>query len=309
MDNLYNLRLADCAERSQKIPEHLRQLAEDVCAPYQNALVAVIFYGACLWQKDVINGLPDFMVIVSNYRNIWGHKKWLRIAGTCLPPNVFYHTMQTQTAKFNCKYAVISVDHLKAGCKDWFHSYIFGRLAQPVALIASSDDQIKLINTALTTATERLLGEAIGLIDKPFSGLYLWRIALRYSYGAELRPEPENRVDSLVEQSQHYFKITADAWLETATQRSSDQQWCHLQPSKKTVFKRRWFYRALWGKHLSAMRLMKAYFTFSGGIDYIIYKIERHSGQTIDVPNRVYKWPLIFLWGLLFKLWRQGLFR
>ena len=262
MDNLYNLRLADCAERSQKIPEHLRQLAEDVCAPYQNALVAVIFYGACLWQKDVINGLPDFMVIVSNYRNIWGHKKWLRIAGTCLPPNVFYHTMQTQTAKFNCKYAVVSVDHLKAGCKDWFHSYIFGRLAQPVALIASSDDQIKLINTALTTATERLLGEAIGLIDKPFSGLYLWRIALRYSYGAELRPEPENRVDSLVEQSQHYFKITADAWLETATQRSSDQQWCHLQPSKKTAFKRRWFYRALWGKYLSAMRLMKAYFTF-----------------------------------------------
>ena len=35
---------------------------------------------------------------------------------------------------------------------------------------------------------------------------------------------------------------------------------------------------------LSVLRLLKALFTFEGGLDYIAWKLERHSGQRIEVP-------------------------
>ena len=39
-----------------------------------------------------------------------------------------------------------------------------------------------------------------------------------------------------------------------------------------------WRFRRLVGKVLSILRLAKGVFTFDGGVDYILWKIERHSG-------------------------------
>ena len=55
--------------------------------------------------------------------------------------------------------------------------------------------------------------------------------------------------------------------------------------------------------------LLKALFTFEGGLDYIAWKLERHSGQAVEIPERVRRWPLIFIWGLFWRLYRRGVFR
>ncbi len=70
-----------------------------------------------------------------------------------------------------------------------------------------------------------------------------------------------------------------------------------------------WQARRIQGKALSLLRLIKALFTFQGGVDYIIWKLERHSGRKIEVPQKVRKHPLIFGWGMLWQLYRQGVFR
>jgi hypothetical protein len=70
-----------------------------------------------------------------------------------------------------------------------------------------------------------------------------------------------------------------------------------------------WALRTAQGKLLSVARLLKALFTFDGGLDYIAWKLERHSGQRIEIPPRVRRYPLIFVWGLFWRLYRRGIFR
>ena len=70
-----------------------------------------------------------------------------------------------------------------------------------------------------------------------------------------------------------------------------------------------WKIRAVQGKFLSLARLIKALFTFDGGLDYIAWKLERHSGVHIDIPEKVRRYPLIFVWGLFWDLYRRGIFR
>jgi hypothetical protein len=55
--------------------------------------------------------------------------------------------------------------------------------------------------------------------------------------------------------------------------------------------------------------LMKASFTFQGGIDYIAWKLERHTGIPVEVSPRVRRHPLIYGWGMLWRLYRRGVFR
>ncbi len=71
----------------------------------------------------------------------------------------------------------------------------------------------------------------------------------------------------------------------------------------------KWKLRAILGKILSVLRLMKATTTFVNGVDYIAWKIERHSGEKVIVNNRLRKHPLIYCWPLLFKLYKQGKIR
>jgi hypothetical protein len=70
-----------------------------------------------------------------------------------------------------------------------------------------------------------------------------------------------------------------------------------------------WPLRQVQGKVLSILRLLKALSTFEGGLDYLAWKLERHSGQEVVIPDRVKRFPLIFIWGLMWRLYRRGVFR
>jgi hypothetical protein len=70
-----------------------------------------------------------------------------------------------------------------------------------------------------------------------------------------------------------------------------------------------WAMRRGLGKLLSILRLVKALFTFDGGLDYIAWKLERHSGVEIRIPDKVRRAPLIHLWGFFWGLYRRGIFK
>ena len=44
-----------------------------------------------------------------------------------------------------------------------------------------------------------------------------------------------------------------------------------------------------------------------GGLDYIAWILERHSGQLVEIPERARRLPLIFIWGLFRQLCRRGI--
>ena len=63
------------------------------------------------------------------------------------------------------------------------------------------------------------------------------------------------------------------------------------------------------GKLFNIARLIKAAFTFEGGLDYILWKIARHSGVTIAVTDWQRRHPLLAAPGLAWRLYRRGAFR
>ncbi len=56
-------------------------------------------------------------------------------------------------------------------------------------------------------------------------------------------------------------------------------------------------------------RLIKAAFTFTGGADYLAWKIERHSGQKVELSDWQKRHPIIASLTLLPKLLKSGAVR
>src|SRR5690606_5177052 len=69
--------------------------------------------------------------------------------------------------------------------------------------------------------------------------------------------------------------------------------------------RRRWRWRRAQGRLLHLARLMKAVFTFENGVDYVVWKLERHAEAPIEVSPRVRRHPLVFGWPLLWRLLRE----
>ena len=60
---------------------------------------------------------------------------------------------------------------------------------------------------------------------------------------------------------------------------------------------------------LSVLRLVKAVTTFEGGVDYILWKIERHSGVSVEVEPHLRRRPLLAMVVLSWRLYRKGGFK
>ena len=70
-----------------------------------------------------------------------------------------------------------------------------------------------------------------------------------------------------------------------------------------------WFFRRFQGRVLHVLRLIKASRTFRGGLDYLMWKIERHSGVKVELSERARRFPLLAGWYALWKVKRNGGFR
>jgi len=70
-----------------------------------------------------------------------------------------------------------------------------------------------------------------------------------------------------------------------------------------------WKVRAIQGKILSILRLAKGLLTFKGGVDYILWKIERHSGISIEVSPTLKRIPPLAVLVIFWRLFRRGAFR
>ncbi len=280
---------------------------------HAGAVDAVLFYGSCLRSGDLYDGLVDLYVIVSDYRS--AHRSLpAAAANRALAPNVYYLQTTTPEGTVRCKYAVLSTADLERGVsRDWFESYIWGRFCQPVAVVRHRDEAVLArLRAALRTATITFLDRTLPGIAASGTIEGLWTEALALSYATELRAESGKRSGTLVAMGAAYFTA---ATREVAT----DLRWplaldgeryaATIAPAPRRAAALAWGVRRVQGKLLSVARLLKALFTFEGGFDYIAWKLERHSGRPVVIPSRVRKYPLIFVWGLMWRLYREGILR
>jgi hypothetical protein len=282
-------------------------------ARFGESLVAVLLYGSCRRQQDVTDGVVDLYVIVDEYSGAYPGR-WLRWLNAALPPNVFYMEVPAENALLRVKYAVVSRADFERGNRDAFHSYFWARFCQPVALLQVRDGQTShWIAGVLAQATLRFLRAAVPMLGaEPFTADALWIRGFQLTYAAELRPEGSGRPELLVQQDAAYYRqalAAAAKVLEELKSAPGDSYRVAHSESAANACRRAWRWRRGLGCVLSLLRLAKATFTFSGGVDYAAWKVERHTGVHIDVTPQLRRFPLLFGWRVMWQLLRRGALR
>lgn len=284
-----------------------------------NAVCGTLVYGSCLRSGDIYDGVLDLYLICDNYRDAYQHRG-LAAANWLLPPNVFYASEDSDTGgpTLRAKVTVISLRDFQRGCSTaWFESYIWGRFAQPTLLLQVRNDATRaLLESALLNAGRTLLLRALPCLKPSGSVTNLWEQALGLSYATELRTERAGRAAELAQSAREFYhaitKVHAQALGLTLEHQEPTGELLYQQAVSGTArmrAKHNWRLRRLQGKLFSIARLVKALFTFEGGLDYIAWKLERHSGEKIEIPEKVRKRPLIHLWPFFWGLYRRGIFK
>jgi predicted nucleotidyltransferase len=310
--------LADLIRRKacQTAAVAVHALAETLVAKYGESVQAVVFYGSCLRSGDDRGGMVDLYVIVDSYRSTYRSRAWA-LLNKILPPNVFYVEISAEQRVVRAKYAILSLPDLERGTSTaWFHSYLWGRFAQPAALLyARSPEAAERVHAALVQAVLTFLARVIPCLPGRFSTKELWLTGLSLSYRAELRAERPEKLAGLFQSSSEYYEqITAAALPElpfpvVRGDRHERSYESRISSGRRLICRAGWRARSLQGKILSLLRLLKGAFTFTGGLDYILWKIERHTGVTVEVSPRLRQHPILALGVLSWKLYRKGAFR
>jgi len=173
-----------------------------------------------------------------------------------------------------------------------------------------------LVVKGLAQSVLTFTGCVLPRIPAEFSARQLWGRGLALSYGAELRAEGPEKGAHLFDAAPPYYAEVTRLTMETglypvAALAGTDPPRYRSRFSSGARFASRlaWGLRSWQGKLLSALRLVKAITTFEGGVDYILWKINRHSGVSVDVEPRLRRHPLLAMWVLSWRLYRRGGFR
>ncbi len=268
-------------------------IAAAVAAAHGAASRAVLFYGSCLRERQLDGLMLDFYLIVSDYRAAYG-KGWLATANRLIPPNVFPFAHDGLAAK----YAVLSeVDFARLTSTDADNVSVWARFAQPTRLVWVADDAAReTVVGAVACAAPTLLALSRPLTasDDPLDP---WREGFSQTYACELRAERAARPALIVDADAERYRAFAAAIPNPAN------------PLAQAEALNRWRRLARRGKWLSMLRLAKASFTFAGGIDYLAWKIGRHSGVPIAIAPWQRRWPLLGAVVLVPRLFLKGAIR
>ena len=304
-------------ESSREPPEGVRALVEDLLNRYGEVTQAILFYGSCFRTGDDTDGLVDLYVIVDSYRAALPNRLQA-VANKLLPPNVFYLELPIRDRMVRTKYAVLSLKDFQRGTsKHWFHSYLWGRFAQPVGLLYVRNNRVeKQVRVALAQAVITFITRVMPELDKRFTARDLWHHGFVLSYKAELRSEKPDKLANLVDAAPEYYKQVTHAAMvsvpfkvEAFAEQDGFLYHAYIPTSVRYRSRLAWTLRSVQGKVLSIMRLFKAVFTFEGGVDYIQWKIERHSGVTVEWTPRLKRHPFLAVCILSWRLYRKGGFR
>ena len=299
------------------IPDGMVAVGRALLKEYEAGALGVLLYGSCLRAKSDQDSLVDCYVLVENYSLAY-HSMWLAVTNWILPPNVFYLNVPFSNRHIRVKYAVLSLSDFERGVSPrWFHSYFWARFAQPTVLFMPVAPELKCrVFQGLAQAVCTFLEKSLPGMESSFTAEELWQKGWRLTYGAEFRSESAERGKTLWAFDREYYEQVTQVVLgnHSSAVRLHEEEGkirysAHYSESIRLVNQMGWMIRTVQGKILSMLRLMKAAFTFQGGADYLIWKIERHSGVKVELTPTQRRHPIITGLVIFWRLYRQGAFR
>ncbi|MDP6979880.1 MAG: hypothetical protein QF570_14935 [Myxococcota bacterium] len=281
-------------------------------------LSSILFYGSCLRRKSD-EGIFDFYVLVDRYRDTY-QKTWLAVGNAILPPNVFYIETEHAGVTLRAKYAVLSVADFEAAVQPrCIHPYIWARFAQPSVVVYARDDDARAAAArcgaqAIVTLIQRLMVFLpASQRSQRFSLSALWQRAFAMTYGAERRAESDDHISGIYdsaperydEAAVHAFEeLKRVGWIERASARGGGQAYeIEMSPMRRGWMRWRWQLSRPVARTLAIMRLLKTAFTFGDWVTYAIFKLERHTGEPIELTPRQRRHPLIFGWPVIWRVY------
>ncbi len=288
----------------------VQAFAAHIAAQYPGAARAVLFYGSCLRSEQLEGQMLDFYLIVSDY-DVAYDKKWLAKWNRRLPPNVFPFQYEGLIAKA----AILSEkDFHDLNRQQASAVSVWARFAQPSRLVWAADEAARImVARAISGAAPTLLNAALAFVEREVDVLDLWQSGFRMTYDAEMRAERNDRPASVVEfDPARYLRFGQAALQHTPIANEIRGDKVHILPDPQRRIMRerdRWPGLRRRGKMLTVARLAKAAFTYSGGIDYLAWKINRHAGTQIEIKPWQRKWPLVAALLLVPRLLAKGAVR
>jgi len=304
------------AQSAREVPPGIRALAEAARERHGESVRAVLLYGSCLRTGNVHDGLADLYLLVDDYRSAFNDRT-LAFLNYLLPPNVFYLEVQFQGQLLRAKYAVLTLSDFYKGTERWFHSYLWGRFAQKTILIYAHDDHVAYqVQQALAVAAMTFVARTLPQMASSFTARDLWARGLALSYRTELRTEQPEGSARLFDADPEYYQALTSAVLaapavidKVRADVTPVGYQVQISPRVRCLNGAAWHARTLQGKMLSTLRLLKGLLTFKGGVAYILWKIERHSGVRVEVGPGLKKVPPLALLVIFWRLYRRDAFR
>lgn len=310
MDGKENDRLTERISRELDSPVFpaAAAVARDIAGTYGQNVEAVLFYGSCLREGSAEDKILDYYVLVDDLYAA-NSSRFLGLLNILLPPNVFYRETQVDGATVRSKYCVMGLAGFRRAMSGGrFGTSFWARFSQPCRLVFSRDAQAKArVSEALGDALVTLAGLTVPLARGDLGAENVFRCGYQLTYGAELRSEgAADAAGKVFEGARDFFEdVCSDALILAG----------YGPPTPETSKARRmrattgWWGRAIYGKFLSFARLVKGAATFSGGIDYLAWKIARHSGVEVELTDWQRRHPILAAPGLFIGLRRKGAFR
>jgi hypothetical protein len=270
-----------------------------------------VFFGSRVVGSSPGRGsAADLFVIVRDYRAFYERfakaapgpgPRLLELLNRWLPPNIV--SFRPDRDAVGAKLFVIDrrafLRETGPSARDHFCR---GRLCQKVEIVwAASDEAHHELEGRIGAARWSTLEWALLECPPAFDVQTYCERMLARSYRAEIRPESPSRV-------QEVFDAQRDFWVETYAPilRMSPELAEHGEEWRIVgVFSRlrrlRWSWYFSVSRTRATLRWAKYVLTFEGWLDYIVHKVERRTGQRVEITPFERRWPLLTLWP---KAWR-----
>lgn len=294
------------------VSEETRELAAYLAQAFGPATHSIVHYGSHAQGSHPGPGSAhDFFVIVDRYaeayRSLHLSSHIQRTPGTAttlarvLPPNVLRVIAPLAGGPMQAKCAVLTERDLERLCspRAWDH-FTQGRLFQQVQIAWTRDPESHdAVRAILVSARLNTWWWGRPYVPPTFGAEEYFRRLLETSFAAEIRPEGNERVAQLVAAQRPVIIPAYEAVLEhfVATRilvRDGKSYRAATEPTAgERLIIRAYFARskaratARWSKHIAL---------YDDWLGYIVEKIERRTGQEIELTEREKRWPLIFLW-------------
>ncbi|HFB55594.1 MAG TPA: hypothetical protein ENJ46_06680, partial [Hellea balneolensis] len=283
-------------------------MCQKIITRHEGRVQALLYYGSSLRAMNDPGKMLDFYVLVDSYRKT--HKNPVRaFLNYLIPPAVYYLENKNADGTLSvCKYSILSLSAFqKKTTSKAFLSMIWGRFSQPCVLLFPTSDEVKYqIQNARTQAILHVAKQTAPLFDAPATARQFWSRGFFESYQTEIRPEKSTtRSDEIVSRYQERYDGISQTLFGPADQ-DGKYNLPHSTRMQKFWCRWKWLWRRILGKPLNAVRILNSAFTFDGGLDYILRKVNNHSGVEINVSPSQKKHPILWSPILAWRLWRRG---